>query len=147
PTATRPSATICSAARREATPAWARRLASLTAGVPGNGSSAATIGLRPPLPPALAHGPQRTRHDPRRARRAALPRPPGVGVDGPRRRGLRGDDRSARRAPRAARRAPGVLLARAAERGGLARRDRQGALPHRRRPAPGGGPDALPPGR
>ena len=75
-----------SAARREATPAWARYFASRTA------RDVSALGW-PPAP----RGPRRssTRRSP--PRRAGLPRPPGVGRGRARRAGLRRDDRAPRR--------------------------------------------------
>ena len=63
--------------------------------------SAATIGRRPRPTTMDLHDLEH----PRRARRAAVPRPPGVGVGGARRERLRADDRPAGGAARAARRA------------------------------------------
>ena len=96
PTVTRPSAISRSAARREATPAWARNLASRIAGR---------------LPHCGAMDLELLDADARRARRAALPRPPGVGVGRPRRARLRGDDEPAARAARGARGRAAVLVA------------------------------------
>ncbi len=77
-------------------------------------------------------------------RPACLPRPPGVGVDGPRRAGIRGDDEPAGGAPGRARRRRAVLDADRRGRGARRRRHGQGALPHRRRAPRRGGADALP---
>src|SRR4051794_27299584 len=124
PTVTRPARTMSSAARREATPAWARYLAR-------------RIRWR-------KHGPRAAAAHIGRPRRAPLPRRPGVVVDRPRGRLVRRDDQRRRRAARAPGRARAVLLADRRARGDVVGRDRQDAVPHRRRPASGGGDDALP---
>ncbi len=82
--------------------------------------------------------------DPRHRRRAVLPRLPGLGVGGAWGGLLRGDDQPAGGAARAAGGGGAALDPRAPGRGEVRRRHRQGALPHRRRPADRGGADALP---
>ncbi len=95
----------------------------------------------PPRPPD--HGPPAARPDARRPRRAALSRSPDMGVGGARRKRLRRDDRPAGRAARGAcARAP-ALHAERPRGGSLARRNRQGAVRHRRRQAARGGADAV----
>ena len=79
--------------------------------------------LRGPGPPGA---------DARRARRARVSRPPGVGVDGARRVVLRRHDDAAEGAPRDARRVGALLDPRARHRARVARRDGEGALPVRR---------------
>src|SRR3954447_8122898 len=91
----------------------------------------------------VADGPRPARRPPRRPGRAPLPRQPGLGVDGARRRRLRRDDRPARGPAGEARRRGPVLDARARARGARPRRHRQGAVPHARRPARRGGAHAL----
>src|SRR4051794_2930568 len=86
PTVTRPFAISFSAARRDATPEWARYFASRT----------------PDTLPHLPRGPEAARRHPRRRRGAALPPHADLGVDGPRRTRLRGDDERPRDAARAA---------------------------------------------
>ena len=82
--------------------------------------------------------------DAARARRAGLPRPPGVGVDGARRRRLRRDDEPPARAARGARVGRAVLDADGRDGARVARRHGEDALPHRGRPSGRGRADALP---
>ena len=77
-------------------------------------------------------------------RRAGVPAPPGVGVGGARRCGIRRDDERAGRAARAARGGRPVLDADGRARGARARRHGEGAVPHARRPSGRGGAHALP---
>ena len=79
-----------------------------------------------------------------RARRARLPRTPGVGVDGSRRDVVRRHDDAAEGLARDARRVGAVLDARGRDRARVEGRHGKGALPHRRRPSGRGRAHALP---
>src|SRR2546423_532840 len=91
-----------------------------------------------------SRGCRRARDGARGARRAPLPRAPGLGVDRARRGRIRGDDEPTGAPAARARRGGAVLDARGRPRGLLARRHREDALPHARRPPGGGGAHALP---
>ena len=80
----------------------------------------------------------------RRARRAPLPRRPGVALGGPRRRRLRRHVRPAAQPARDPGGGGAVQQPVSRARGPRARRDRQGAVLDRRRPPGRGGADALP---
>ena len=79
----------------------------------------------------------------RRARRARVPRRPGLALGRRRRVRVRRDDERPRRPARATRRARSVLDPRGRARGGVARRNGEDALPYLRRQAGRGRPDAL----
>ena len=83
------------------------------------------------------------RVDDERPRRARVPHPPGVGVGCARRRGLRRDDERPGRPADGARRQRPVLDADGDRRAAGARRHRQDAFPHARRPPGRSGADAL----
>src|SRR3954469_906120 len=97
PTLTRPFAISFSAARRDATPEWARYFASRT----------------PDTLPHLPGGPEAPRRHARRRWRAALPPRPDLGVDRPGRGVLRGHDERPRRTARAPASRRPALVARA----------------------------------
>src|SRR3954447_17661652 len=128
PTVTRPAAISFSPPRREATPEWARYFAS---------RMRITV-------PHWERGPEAARRRAGRRRRALVPNSPDLGVDRARRSLVRGHDESPRRAARAAANRGAGLLARVRARRRGARRHREGALQHGRRPADRGGADALP---
>ena len=93
-----------------------------------------------PLPRG-SDAPRATR---RRARRARVPGPPGLGMGRPGRRGVRRDDERPAGPARGARAGRPVLDPRARDRAAVARRHGQDALPDARRPPRRGGADALP---
>src|SRR5579875_1513710 len=95
------------------------------------------------LPP-LTRGPRPSQAHPHGAWRAPVPGAAGVELAGPRRRQLRGDERSSGTAAIGARRACADLNADARAAGARAGWDGQGAVAHRRWTSRRGGADALP---
>src|SRR5438067_270658 len=99
------------------------------------------MAARPTLTP---DGSRTAPENARPARRAVVPRPPDLELDGTRRAVVRADDRPTASIASGARPGRPVLDADPRSRGERARRDRQGPVPDRRRAGRRGGPDALP---
>src|SRR3954447_18791202 len=126
-TLTRPAAISFSAARRDATPEWARYFPS---------RMRITV-------PHWSRGPESPARRARRRGRADLPHGPDLGVDRAGGTLLRSDDEPAGRTALAARGRGAAVLARVRTGRARTRRNRESALQHRRRPADRSGADAL----